>query len=190
MASVHKKKLRSGKVVWELTHGRPPNRVRFIAGKTKEEAERTLALFKRQLAVHGTAPGDVTLAEAVRQYREYLRLNRSPATTRRYGRVLATFAECYLPQFHPGVSLLRDVKPSHLEEYKARRLEGGIAESAARIMADEERKDELRRMQQEGTKAPSKGIYGVLGARHVKEQVSRRTVNYELEALRTFSSGA
>src|SRR5215217_1843675 len=121
MASIHKKKLRSGKVVWELTHGRAPSRIRFVAGDTKEEAEATLSRFKRQLALHGKAPLGLTIEAAVAEYGKYLAVNRSAATLRRYLRVLSTFAECFLPEFHPDVCLLREVKPHHLEDYKSRR---------------------------------------------------------------------
>ena len=34
MATIHRKRLRTGRVVWELTHGRGETRVRFVAGKT------------------------------------------------------------------------------------------------------------------------------------------------------------
>ena len=189
MASIHKKKLKSGKVVWELTHGRPPNRVRFIAGKTKEEAESTLALFKRQLVLHGAAPEHLTVADAVRQYGEHLTLNRSTATARRYGRILATFAECYLPQFHPEVKLLRDVKPHLLEEYKRQRIEGQITEAPETISADAAREGELRHALAEHPEAETRkenARYGWLGRKRLKRVVTKKTVNYELETLRTF----
>lgn len=189
MASIHKKKLRSGAVVWELTHGRPPNRVRFIAGKTKEEAEGTLALFKRQLALHGAAPEHLTVERAVEEYGKHLDLNRSPATARRYRRVLQTFAECFLPQFHPEVKLLRDVKPHHLEEYKRLRLEGQITEAEHTLEADAAREEELRRTLAEHPEAESRrenARYGWLGRKRLKRVVTKKTVNYELETLRTF----
>lgn len=65
MATIHRKKLRTGRVVWELTHGRSENRVRFVAGKTKEEAGGALAQFNQQLRMHVTAPHDLTVSEAV-----------------------------------------------------------------------------------------------------------------------------
>ena len=189
MASIHKRKQKSGKVVWELTHGRPPNRVRFIAGRTKEEAEATLTLFKRQLALHGSAPEHLTIAEAAEEYGRHLDLNRSPATARRYKRVLQTFADCYLPQFHPEAKLLRDVKPHHLEEYKRRRLEGEIEEAEGRINAETLREEGLRRMLAENPDAERRETnakYGWLGRKRLKRVVTKKTVNYELETLRTF----
>ncbi len=86
MASIHRKKLRSGRTVWELTHGRGPERIRFIAGDTRDAADGLLAQFKRQLAEHGSAPQDLSVPQAVRIYREYLHGNRRSATTRRYAR--------------------------------------------------------------------------------------------------------
>jgi len=189
VANIHKRELRSGKVVWELTHGRSPNRVRFIAGKTKEEAESTLALFKRQLVLHGAAPEHLTVADAVKQYREHLALNRSPATARRYERVLATFAACYLPQFHPEVKLLRDVKPHHLEEYKRQRVEGQITEAPETISADATKEEELRKTLASHSEAETRdenARYGWLGRKRLKRVVTKKTVNYELETLRTF----
>lgn len=189
MASIHKKKLRSGTVVWELTHGRPPNRVRFVAGRTREEAESTLALFKRQLVLHGAAPEHLTVADAVAQYEEHLKLNRSPATVRRYSRVLATFAACYLPQFHPDVKHLREIKPHHLEEYKRQRIEGQIAESQDTLEAAAAREAQLRQTLALHPEAATRGEnaqYGWLGRKHLKRIVTKKTVNYELETLRTF----
>jgi integrase/recombinase XerD len=189
MASIHKKKLRSGTVVWELTHGKGPARVRFTAGKTKEEAEAALTLFKRQLAVHEKAPEKMTVAGAVGAYRDHLALHRSAATARRYGRVLETFAYCYLPQFHPGVAYLRDIKAHHLEEYKRCRLEGGIEEDAERLAAEATRERELREKLAVDPTAPKRSDnagYGWLGRKRLKRTVTRKTVNYELETLRTF----
>ena len=189
MASIHKKKLRSGTVVWELTHGDGASRVRLVVGKTRQEAEASLALFKRQLALHGDAPEHLSVRDAVERYREYLRLNRSPATLRRYERVLATFAECFLPQFHGEVRTLREIKPHHLEEYKRRRIDGEIVEAKERLDSASLREEHLRRELQENSTAPTRATnarYGWLGRKHLKGTVTRKTVNYELETLRTF----
>ena len=189
MASIHKKKLRSGRVVWELTHGDGAKRVRFVAGKTRAEAEAALALFTRQLALAGAAPPRETVAAAVSEYREYLALNRSPATARRYGRVLETFAECFLPQFYPGLALLREVKPSHLEEYKRRRLQGGIAEAPERLSTEVAREEEIRQVLAANPESPRRADnarYGWLGRKRLHPAVTKKTVNYELETLRTF----
>ncbi len=64
MASIHKRELRSGKVIWELTHGREPDRIRMKAGETRQEAEATLALFRRQLALQGAAPVEISLEKS------------------------------------------------------------------------------------------------------------------------------
>ena len=171
MASIHKKKLRSGAVVWELTHGKGPARVRFTAGKTKEEAEAALALFKRQLAVQEKAPQKATVRHAVGEYRAFLELHRSAATARRYGRVLETFAECFLPQFHPQIVYLRDIKAGHLEEYKRRRLEGEIVEDVERLEAEARREQELREKLAALPTAPRRcdnAAYGWLGRKRLK----------------------
>jgi integrase/recombinase XerD len=189
MASIHKKKLTSGRVVWELSHGDGKKRTRFIAGRTKAEAEAALALFNRQLGIHGRAPEHLSVGEALQEYGEHLSLNRSPATLRRYVRVLSTFAECYLPEFHPEVSLLREVKPHHLEEYKRRRLEGGIREAEEKGERDREREEKLRAELEASPAAPLRRMnakYGWLGRKRLKRVVTRKTVNYELETLRTF----
>src|SRR5262245_48927690 len=47
LATIHKRRLTGGEVVWELTHGTGVDRVRVIAGRTREEAQDTLAQFKR-----------------------------------------------------------------------------------------------------------------------------------------------
>ena len=187
MASIHKKKLGSGKVVWELCHGTPPNRDRFVAGDTKEEAEATLRLYKRQIGLHGSAPESVTVEEVVARYRGYLAVNRSKSTQRRYGRVLATFAECFLPQFFPGVTLLREVKPFHLEEYKVRRLEGAITEAAnARDQAREEKlRGELEQTPKTGS-PQANAKFGWLGRKKLARKVTKRTINYELQTLGGF----
>jgi hypothetical protein len=44
VASIHRRKGRNGSVTWELTHGRPPNRVRFSVGETKDD-QRQLELW-------------------------------------------------------------------------------------------------------------------------------------------------
>jgi len=185
MASIHKKKQTSGKVVWELTHGKGAARVRFVAGKTKEEAEATLRLFERQLGVHGRSPEVLSLQEAVASYEEFLSVNRSHSTARRYGRVLRTFAHCFLGAHHPAVSNLRDVKPYHLEEYKKGRLLGEILE----VEEDLEREKRLREELRANPTAPScraNAKYGWLGRKRLKRTITRKTVNYELETLATF----
>jgi integrase/recombinase XerD len=184
MASLHRRKRRSGAIVWELTHGRPPNRVRFLAGENREEAEAALALFKRTLAHHGKAPERISLQDAIERYREFLSGNRSPATERRYLRILETFASCFLASLHPEVESLKDVKTTHLEEFKARRRAGGVSESAERLEAMRERKRELRA--RVGEERPDRASMGALGSRPLKERVSLRTVHYEVEVLRTF----
>ena len=189
MASIHRKRLGSGKVVWELTHGKAPNRVRFVAGHSKEEAEATLSRFKRQLALHGKAPEGMTLDRSVEEYGKYLAVNRSPATLRRYARVLSTFAHCYMREFHPEVVVLRDVKPHHIEEYKRRRLEGEIAETERTLAADRESEEKLRAKLAAAPDAPERSDnakYGWLGRKRLSRIVTKKTVNYELETLRTF----
>ena len=125
MATIHKRRLRGGEVVWELTHGTGTDRQRFIVGKTREEAQAILRQFERQISLHGAAPKDETVQGVVGQYIKYLKTNRRHGTVRRYVRVLTTFERCFLARFYPDVNRLRQIRPGHLEEYKARRLEGG-----------------------------------------------------------------
>jgi hypothetical protein len=181
MATIHRKRLRSGRRVWELTHGRGDTRVRFVAGKTREEAEGVLTQFKQQLRMHGSAPHDLTVSEAVQAYREYLVLNRREKTVIRYCRVLDTFAICFLRPFHLDVERLRDIKPQHIEDYKRRRSAGEISE--VKTPADEAREQQLRselarNPKRHTMKANAK--YGWLGRHSVHSRVSVRTINYEL----------
>jgi len=187
MARIHTKKLGSGRVVWLLVHGTPPNRDRFVAGHTQEEAEATLRLYKRQLGLHGKAPEGVSVRDAVLKYQTFLKVNRSPSTQRRYGRVLQTFTECFLPDFFPNVALLRDVKPLHLEEYKVRRLQGEITEESG--TREEEREAALRRELEQEPKTGSpqaNAQFGWLGRKKLSKKVTKRTINYELQTLGGF----
>ena len=187
MARIYKKKLGSGRIVWQLSHGSPPNRVRFVAGHTREEAEATLRLFERQVGLHGSAPDSITVAEAVAKYRAFLEVNRSKSTQRRYGRVLMTFAECFLPSFFPKLELLRDVRPAHLEAYKVRRLAGEISEEE-----DAQAREREAALRQELEASPKTGSpkanakFGWLGRKRLAEKVSKRTINYELQTLGGF----
>jgi site-specific recombinase XerD len=185
MASIHKKKLRTGGVVWELTEGKGDKRIRFVAGRSKEEAEATLRSFQRQKSLHGAPPGDISVSEALARYGEYLLTNRSPGTVRRYLRVLRTFGECFLATHYPKVSLLRDLKPYHLEAYKEGRIAGTIEE----IEDDSGREEELRRTLQENPTAPERrdnAKFGWLGRKRLKSVITKKTVNYELQTLATF----
>ncbi len=187
MASIHRRKTRAGRTFWELTHGRGAARVRFVAGKTREEAEGVLAQFKQQLRQHGSAPQDLSVSQAIDAYRDYLKLNRREATVTRYVRVLETFATCFLQKFHPSIERLRDIKPQHVEDYKRRRSGGEIVEE--KTAEDLEREARLRSELARNPTRPTmeaNAKYGWLGRRSVHSQVSARTVNYELRCLFTF----
>ena len=84
MASIHRKKMRSSRAVWELTHGRGQDRIRFVAGDTREATEGVLSAFKQQLALQGSAPASTTVAAALEEYQQYLSVNRRASTARRY----------------------------------------------------------------------------------------------------------
>jgi integrase len=187
MATIHKRKTGGGDVVWELTHGTGSDRQRFVAGRSKQEAEAVLAQFTRQLALHGEAPDNITVTDAVAQYVEYLGTNRRKSTQRRYARVLQTFDGCFLKVFHYNVATLRDVKPAHLEDYKERRLGGQITEPASR---EAERRDAALRAKLEANPKSAtprdNAAYGWLGRKRLRVRVTPRTVNYELRALHTF----
>ena len=187
MASIHRKKSRSGRVVWELTHGRGAERIRLVAGRTKEEAEGVLAQFRRQIAQHGSAPQDLTVSQAIRQYQDYLHTNRRRSTLNRYIRVLETFEHCFLNVVHPELRKLSDVKLQHLEDYKRRRSASEISEArTARERAREKRlRDELAQHPKRET-MHANAKYGWLGRHPVHRQVSQRTINYELQCLHTF----
>ena len=186
MASIHKKKLRSGRFIWLLTHGKEPNRIRMKAGDTRQEAEANLSVFKRQLAQQGAPPTDVTLERALTEYVQHLEVNRRHGTTRRYKRVLKT-QWLFFRDFHPRVLLLKDVKPAHIEDYKRKRAAGEIVQA--------EDHDELNRemqLRRELAQSPKSGSpqanakYGWLGRKKLHQNVTPKTVNYELQCLHTF----
>lgn len=185
MATIHKRRLVSGEVVWELTHGTGAERQRFTVGKTREEAQEALNQFTRQLALHGQAPADGSLESILGQYIQFLGSNRRAGTRRRYIRVLQTFHDCFLRPYHPDVTRLRQVTPAHIEAYKVRRMNGSLTEFAD---PDGERRDaELR--QTTGTSASTRrdnAKFGWLGRKRFRSTVTPRTVNYELQVLRTF----
>ena len=186
MASIHRKKLRSGRVVWELTHGRGSERIRLVAGRTREEAEGVLSEFKRQIALHGSGPKSGSVEAVFLEYERYLTLNRRPSTTRRYVRVLKTFA-IFLNDFHPHVELLRHVRTLHLEDYKRQRMAGAVAEPRSEDEIERE-----RRLRQElethsrSTGRRTNAQYGWLGRKRLHPRVGKTTINYEVQCLRTF----
>lgn len=187
MATIHKRRLRNGDVVWELTHGTGEDRQRFIAGRTREEADGVLRQFREQLALHGKAPDRISVKDAIARYTEFLGVNRRVSTARRYGRVLRTFAECFLASFHPSVVTLREVKPAHIEDYKRRRSQGEVLEP----VSEEERFRELA-LRQELSAAPTattrseNAKFGWLGRKRFRSVVTPRTINYELRTIATF----
>lgn len=185
MATIHKRTLVSGEVVWELTHGTGGDRVRIVAGKTQEEAQEVLTQFKRQLALHGKAPGDGSIGAVLGEYTQFLTANRRGGTQRRYLRVLRTFISCFLHRYHPDVRRVRQVTPVHIEAYKTKRLEGTLVEETDR---DSQRRDANLRAQK-GKQSPTRrdnAKFGWLGRKPFRPAVTPRTVNYELQVLRTF----
>ncbi len=187
MAMIHRRKLRNGEVVWELTHGTGPDRQRFIAGRSREEAQSVLTQFRRQIALHGKSPDTITVTAAVAQYDEYLKTNRRRRTTIRYMRVIKTFVDCYLQRVHPDIVRLRDVRPTHIEEFKRLRSEGKVLDTTAdKDLA----KDQALRLQlatgHKRTTGADNAKFGWLGRRGIRQRVTPRTVNYELRALFTF----
>ena len=187
MATIHKRKLVSGNIVWEICHGTGANRQRFTAGKTREEAQETLNQFTRQLALHGAAPADDSLASVIGQYVAYLEVNHRPSTRRRYVRVLQTFHRRFLEPCHPTVQRLRHVTPAHIEEYKMRRVNGTLRDF---VDDDGDRRDAaLRRETAASPTAPThkdNAKFGWLGRKRFKPSIAPRTINYELQVLRTF----
>jgi integrase len=187
VATIHKRVLGSGDTVWELTHGTGRDRKRFVAGRTREEAQQTLRQFERQLALHGEAPTDKSVESAVGLYRTFLRTNRRANTVRRYDRVLTTFLECFLRVRHPEIVLLRTIRPAHIEEYKLRRTDGSLREAE-----DEESTAKEARLRKEvasGIRTGSRKAnarFGWLGRKRFRPSVTPPTVNYELQVLTTF----
>lgn len=187
MAMIHRRRLGSGEIVWELTHGTGKDRTRFIAGQTRPEAEAVLKQFNQQLTVHGQAPVDLSAKAALDRYLKYLRANRRPSTTRRYGRVLHTFHSCFLLVHHPDVQGLRDIKPAHIEDYKEKRSAGQIQEreSVRDALREQELREHLTHNPTSATRADN-AAYGWLGRKRLRTKVTARTVNYELRTLYTF----
>lgn len=186
MATIHKRKLVSGNVVWELCHGSGRNRTRFVAGKTREEAQETLNQFNRQLALHGQAPAEDGLTAVLGQYFQYLATNRREGTRRRYTRVLETFHRRFLEPNFPSVTRLRQVTPAHIEEYKTRRLAGTLTDF---VDDDAQARDERLRQETGKRTGPDRrqnAKFGFLGRKRFKTTVAPRTINYELQVIRTF----
>lgn len=187
MATIHKRKLVSGENVWELTHGSGRDRKRFAVGKTREQAQAVLEQFNRQLALHGSVPSDDSIESVLGQYFRYLETNRRNATRRRYGRVLETFHRRFLEPLFPAVQRLRQVTPAHIEEYKIARLQGTLRDF---VDPQAERRDEaLRRELAAGVSADhfrDNARFGFLGRKRFKPVVTPRTINNELQAIRTF----
>lgn len=187
MATIHRRKMRSGEVVWELTHGTGSDRQRFIAGRTREEAQTVLTQFNRQLALHGSAPDNAPIASVINEYAEYLRVNRRPKTTVRYVRILRTFNVCFLQVFQLQVQRIRDVRPTHVEEYKRRRAEGEITEGKSKEEVDREARLRIDLATTHRRARPvDNAKFGWLGRHKIRRHVSQRTVNYELRVLFTF----
>lgn len=186
MATIHKRKLASGEIVWQLTHGTGRDRKRFVAGKTREEALEVLKQFERQIALHGLAPTDDSLESILGQYVTYLKANRRPSTVRRYVRVLTTFHGCFLAAHHPGVLQLRQVRPGHVEEYKNRRLDGTLREAVddAHKAREQQLREELSQLPRSHTRRAN-AKYGWLGRKRLHATITPRTVNYELRVLGT-----
>src|SRR2546427_239358 len=67
MPTIHKRRLVSGEVVWELTHGTGRDRHRCTVGKTREEAQEALNQFTRPLVLHREAPADGSCESALAQ---------------------------------------------------------------------------------------------------------------------------
>jgi integrase len=186
MATIHKRRLVSGNVVWELCHGSGRDRVRLVAGKTREEAQETLNQFNRQLALHGQAPSDDTVAAILGQYFKYLEANRRAGTRRRYTRVLQTFHRRFLEPCFPAVTRLRQITPAHVEEYKTRRAAGTLTDV---VDLDADAKEQALRAEVGTPSGPNRKTnakFGFLGRKRFKPVIAPRTINYELQVLRTF----
>jgi integrase/recombinase XerD len=186
MASIHKKRLPSGEVVWELTHGTGRDRRRFVAGKTRSEANVVLKQFEDQLKLHGEAPEGLTVSDSIARYLAFLKANRRPNTLRRYARVLSTFDRCFLKTYHADVERLRDVRPVHIESYKQRRANGEIVEAESDAHRERERGLRERQQQQPHSRFRENAVYGWLGRKRLRRTVAPRTINYELRTVATF----
>jgi len=188
MATIHKRKLVSGEIVWELTHGTGTDRQRLAVGKTREEAQQMLEQFNRQLALHGEGPKDGSVVSVIGEYAQYLQTNRRANTVVRYMRVLTTFHECFLNQVFPEVDRMRLLRPMHLEEFKRRRAEGHISEgkSDAEIRREQELRLEIASGAKGGSSKERRAKFGWLGRHGIRAKVSPRTINYELRVLFTF----
>ncbi len=188
MPTIHKRRLVSGEIVWELTHGTGADRQRFTAGKTREEAQAMLDQFNRQLALHGRGPQDGSVAAVIGEYAQFLKTNRRVRTVARYLRVLKTFHACFLNPVFPDVDRLRQLRPMHLEEYKRQRAEGLITEAKSRqeIAREQELRLQVGQGAKVGTPKERRAKFGWLGRHGIATRVSPRTINYELRVLFTF----
>src|SRR5258708_12824641 len=187
MATIHKRRLRSGEVVWELTHGTGRDRQRLVAGRTREEAQWIVKELEVEMSVHGGGATEDSVVAVVGRYEEFLKTNRRPSSAARYVRVVKTFHDCFLVKYFPDITSLRQLRPMHLEEYKRRRAEGEITQS--KTTEEMNREQALRLLatgrRKEGT-PNERAKFSWLGHRRIKAHVSPRTINYELRTLGTF----
>jgi integrase/recombinase XerD len=97
----------------------------------------------------------------------------------------------FFERFHPRVKFLKDIKPSHVEDYKRRRIAGEIVEeeSEEEKARDEQLRNELRENPKSGS-PQANAKYGWLGRKKLHERVTPKTVNYEVKSLRTFFNWA
>ncbi len=187
MARIRERRLPSGRVIWELDHGSGAHRVRIKAGYSREEARTMLAQFERQLGLHGGPPEAISIEDAVQVYDKFLEQNRRPRTRRRYLSVLRAFVRCFLARHHPEIAKLREVRPSHVDEYKARRAAGEIADWKSASDAARDQALHLEAARPRPKEGPAeRGRFGWLGRHGIHARVSQRTINYELVALTTF----
>jgi len=114
---------RSDRQMWYISYSVAGKRVRRAVSHDRKEAERVLAKVEATLELDrlDDLPGHrapVKVADYFDFWLDWVERNRSPRTAQRYIEVARHFRYfCSARRF----SLLRDIKPEHLEQYKAER---------------------------------------------------------------------
>ena len=132
MATIHKRKLRNGQVVWQLTHGTGSDRQRFVAGRTREEAQ-NVSVRSNSSSPCTVVPPRTTASSLSSDSTSNTSKQTVDPTVRRYVRVLKTFEECFRfagPSRHRTCATA--ATGSSGRSIKRRRLEGGIARGPLR----------------------------------------------------------
>jgi integrase len=136
-------------------------RVRKKMDRSKEIARLALkdAEVRAARDEFGFAKNDITVEKFFETFLEYSRTNHSVATTKRYRAVIDNF-KAFLKEY-PSVVFLSQIKPEHIDLYKAYRKDVLVNPNGKRVESEKKATEFIRK-----------------GAR-------AKTINFEIDTLRT-----